>query len=126
MYGKNSFNKMPLAPMSCVMSVYNKPAAGRTWGDHAIDWYCMEISREHYMCYKILVKNTRCIQVPDTVLFKHQYITVLTGSKADAIVAMAKNEHRSSKMKHQQILEKQNMNNSLNWQQSSTSLQYSS
>ena len=89
MYGQHDFNKMPLAPMGCAVHMHNKPAVQKTWDDHASEGYYTETSREHYWCYKIWTKKTRSIQSADTIVFKHQYITTPTVTKADAIVAMA-------------------------------------
>ena len=77
---------MPLAPIGCVVLLHNKPETRRTWDDHVIEGYYNKTSREHW-CYKIWFKNTRSIEVADTIFFKHQYITVPTITKADAIVA---------------------------------------
>ena len=90
MYRQHDFNKITLAPMECVMSVYNEPATRRIWDEHAIDGYYIKTSWENYWFYKIWAKNTRIIQVADMVFFKHHYITITTVSKADVIVAVAK------------------------------------
>ena len=45
-----------------------------------MDGIYIETSREHYCCNKIWTKKMRSIQVTDTVVFKHQYITIPTVS----------------------------------------------
>ena len=89
MYGQHGFNKMPLAPMGCAVLIQNKPATWKTWEDHASKGYNIETSRVHYRCYKIWMTKTRSIQVANTLLFKHQYITTPTVTKAETIVAVA-------------------------------------
>ena len=87
-YWQHDFNKMPLAPIGYAVLVYNKPLARKRWDDHEIDGYYIKMSWEHYRCYKICSKNMRSTWVADMAVFKHQYITVPTVSKADAIVSV--------------------------------------
>ena len=78
MYGQYDYNKLLPAPMGCAAMVYNKPDTRQTWDDHAINGYYFETLREHYQCYKIWIKETRSIQVADTVHIKYLYIIMLT------------------------------------------------
>ena len=43
---QHNFHKMPLASMSCAVLLKNKPDTRKTWDDHAMDGYYIEISRE--------------------------------------------------------------------------------
>ena len=89
MYGHHNFNRMPLAPLRCTVLLHNKPAIRKTWENHTSEGYYIEMSREHYRCYKIWSTKIRSTQVADTVFFKHHYITMPTVSKADKIVVAA-------------------------------------
>ena len=86
MCGHHDFNKMPLAPMECVVLLHNKPDIRKTWDDFAAEGYYIKISKEHYRCCKILLKNTKSIHIFDTLFFKQKYITMPEISKADAVV----------------------------------------
>ena len=48
MYRQHDFNKMPSAPMGCVVMLHNKPDIRKTWDNHAIEGYYVEKSKEHY------------------------------------------------------------------------------
>ena len=85
MYQQHNFNRIPSAPMGCSVMLHNKLDIRKTWDNHTIKGYYIKTSRDHYRCYKIWVKNTRSIQIADTML-SHRYITVLEISKTDAIV----------------------------------------
>ena len=90
MYGQHNYNKMLLAPMGCAAMIHNKPDSRQTCDDNATNGYYLETSREHCWCYKVWIKQTQSIQVTDTVYFKHQYVTIPTYAKADAIVSASK------------------------------------
>ena len=46
---------------------------------------------EHCRWHKILVKDTKSVQIGNTVLFKHEYLTIPTVTAADALLVAAKN-----------------------------------
>ena len=91
MYGQHNYNKMPIPPMGCTALIHIKPNIRKTWDSNKIDRYYIGTFQEHYMCYKLWVKQTRSIQVMDMAYFKHQYITMPTYTKADAIMATVQN-----------------------------------
>ena len=85
MNGQHDFNKMPLTPIGCAILLHNKLDNRKSWDTHACEGFYLKTSQEHYKCYKVWVKETRSMQIADTVFFKHRYITILEVSKADAI-----------------------------------------
>ena len=88
MYGQHDYNKMPMAPMGCAALIHVKPNIRKTWDCNVIDGYYLGKSQEQYRCYKVWVKQTQSIRVKDMTFFKHQYITMPTCTKADAIMAV--------------------------------------
>jgi hypothetical protein len=69
------YNKMPLAPMGCVVQIYQSSEIQTSWGANAIDRLYFQMSPEHYQCHVIYVKQTKSERVSDTVFFNTKYIT---------------------------------------------------
>jgi hypothetical protein len=86
-HGSFDYNRMPLAPLGCTVQFHNKPSRRKTFGKHSSDGWYIKTSPEHYRAHVFFVKATRAKRITDTVFFKHKYITQLTVTKADAIVA---------------------------------------
>ena len=68
-----------------------KPNRRASWGEHAMDGWYIKILPEHYRCHEIFVKTMRHTPISDTVSVKHNYITQLTVTPADAIVKALQN-----------------------------------
>ena len=47
------------------------------------------MSKEHYRCHKVWVKDTRSVRVGNAVFFKHKYLTMPTLTNADTLVNAA-------------------------------------
>ncbi len=85
-HGNFDYNKMPLAPMGCVVQLYESINRRETWADNSTDGWYLGTSNKHYRCHIIYVKKTRSKRISDTVFFKHRYITQPTLMQADIIV----------------------------------------
>ncbi len=70
-HGNFDYNKMPLAPMGCVVQLYENNNRRGTWADNSTDGWYLRTSNEHYRCHIIYVKKTRSKRTSDTVFFKH-------------------------------------------------------
>jgi hypothetical protein len=81
-----NYNKMPLAPMGCVVQIRKKIEKRGSWAFSSIDGWYLRTSTEHYQCHVIYVKKTRSERISDTVHFKHHYITQPTLTPEDTIV----------------------------------------
>jgi hypothetical protein len=77
---------MSLAPMGCAVQLYESINKRGTWADNSTDGWYLGTSNKHYRCHIIYVKKTRSKRIPDTVFFKHQYITQPTLTQADIII----------------------------------------
>ena len=84
-HGSFDYNRMPIAPMGCEVQFHIKPARRKSFGEHSEDGFYLRTSEEHYRMHVIFVKKSKAKQLPDTVFFKHHYITQPTVTPADAI-----------------------------------------
>ena len=89
MWGVHDYNKHPLAPMGCEVEMQVMPSVRETWAAHSVSGYYVGVSKEHYRCHKIWVKDTKSVRVGNTVFFKHKYLTMPTLTNADALVNAA-------------------------------------
>ncbi|KAL7475660.1 hypothetical protein ACHAW6_001574 [Cyclotella cf. meneghiniana] len=85
-HGPFDYDRMPLAPIRCVLQFHVKTGHRRTWGEHSTDGRYIGASPEHYRTHHIFVKATRSHCLSDTVFFKHKFITQPMVTPADAIV----------------------------------------
>eukprot|EP00804_Cyclotella_cryptica_P025968 CCRYP_002793-RD/>CCRYP_002793-RD protein AED:0.25 eAED:0.25 QI:0/-1/0/1/-1/1/1/0/824 len=85
-HGNFDYNRMPLAPMGCVVQFHVKPDRRKTWGEHSMDGWYIQTSPEHYRCHVVFVKKTQAKRVTDTLFFRHKYITQPRVTPADIII----------------------------------------
>ncbi len=85
-HGHFDYNRMPLAPMGCLVQFHIKPNRRKTWGEHSSDGWYLTTSPDHYRCHYIFVKATRAKRISDTVFFKHKQITQPTLTTEDLII----------------------------------------
>ena len=57
---------------------------------HSATGYHIGVSLEHYRCYRIWIKEMRSERIRNTVIFKHNYLTMPTITNADAVLIAAK------------------------------------
>ncbi|KAL7490234.1 hypothetical protein ACHAW6_015984 [Cyclotella cf. meneghiniana] len=88
--GPHDYNWMPLAPLGREVQVHDKPMRRKSWDPYSSNGWYIGTSSEHYYCFRVYHKESRAEQVPDTVYFKHRYITMQTVTKADAVIKAAK------------------------------------
>jgi hypothetical protein len=79
-------NKMPLAPMGCVVQVHENREQRETWAANSSDGWYLCTSPEHYRCHIIYSKSTRSKRVSNTVHFNYKDITEPTLMPEDTIV----------------------------------------
>jgi hypothetical protein len=66
------YNKMLLAPMGCVVHIYQSSERQATWAANSIDGWYLQTSPDHYQCHVIHVKQTKSERVSDTVFFQNK------------------------------------------------------
>ena len=91
MYGIHNYNQHHIVLMGYAVAVemHAMPSARDTWESHTVSGYYLGVSKEHYRCHKVWVKDTRSVRVGNTVFFKHKYLTIPTLTNADALVNAA-------------------------------------
>jgi hypothetical protein len=85
-HGAFDYNKMPLAPMGCVVQILKRSEKRGSWAFNSIDRWHLHTSPEHYRWHVIYVKKTRSERISDTLHFKHKYIAQPTLMPEDTIV----------------------------------------
>ena len=74
-HGQHDCNGMPLAPWWCHAMAHNNPETRTSWGPRASEGFYVGTSTEHYLCFKISMKETQSIQESqysfNTDTFKH-------------------------------------------------------
>jgi hypothetical protein len=99
--------------MGCAVQIYKSRERRGTWAEHTTDGWYLETSKEDYCCHKVHVKQTNSERVPDTVFFKHRYITqpsvtlaeILTKA-IDDLTAALKNQRNTEGIKEMEALRK--------------------
>ncbi len=89
--GNFDYNKMPLAPMGCVVQLHQSSKRHATWAANSIHGWYLQTSPKHYQCHVIYMKQTKSERVSDTVIFKTKYITQSTITPADTIIKALNN-----------------------------------
>jgi hypothetical protein len=101
-HGKFEYNKMPLAPMGCAVQVHEHPQKQRTWAEHSVDGWYLQMSHEHYCCHVVFIKKTRSERVLDTVVFKHCYLTAPEVTPEDSLIQTLNNV-KAAVTKHKNV-----------------------
>ena len=89
--GQHDYNAKSCVPIGMGSLVHDKPNRRKTFAAHCRKGYVLGTSFEHYRAWNIWMINTRATQVSATVFHKHKYISNLTATPADAIIAAAGN-----------------------------------
>lgn len=63
MNGVFNYNRTPLAPLGIKVLVHEMPTYRGTWEEHAKEGWYIGPAKEHYQCYKILMKKTKGIRI---------------------------------------------------------------
>jgi hypothetical protein len=79
-------NKMPLAPMVCVVQIHKRSEKRGSWALNSRDGWYLHTSLQHFRCHVIYIEKTRSERISDTVHFKHKYITQPTLMPEDTTV----------------------------------------
>ena len=67
MHGKHNYNTNPFAPLGCAVEMHVVPSRQKTWEAHTKTGYYLENSWKHYRCREILITDTQCVRVGQTV-----------------------------------------------------------
>ena len=69
LWGHHDYNAHTMAPLDHAVEMHVKPSKQKTFGQHSVPGFYVEVSVEHCRCHKIWVKDT-------TVFFKYKYLTM--------------------------------------------------
>jgi hypothetical protein len=72
--GLFDFNKTPLAPEGCRVSINAKPATHRSWNYRAKQGFYVGPALDHYRCYKLVKSGTKQKVISNTVEYAYLQI----------------------------------------------------
>jgi hypothetical protein len=84
--GPFDFNKIPLGLVVCCTLIHANPASCRSWDFRAKNGFYIGPALESYRCFKLVIADTKSQVIPDTVEFRHSYLSVPAPSMEDQIV----------------------------------------
>ena len=87
--GTFNYNNTPLAPPGIKVLSYKMPSHRASWADHGEEGWYIAPARQHYQCYKVLIKRTKGIRTPPSVKFFPEN-TMPSNSSTDRMVAAAR------------------------------------
>ena len=90
-YGQHDYNSEPFVPIGMEYLVHDKPNRRNIFAAHCRNGYVLVTSFEHYRAWKIWIINTQATRVSAIVFHKHKYLSNLTATPADVIIAAAGN-----------------------------------
>ena len=69
MSGTFDYKKTPLAPLGIKVLAYEMPLHRASWASHGKEGWYVGPAREHYQCYRVLIKSTKSVRTPPKVKF---------------------------------------------------------
>jgi hypothetical protein len=85
--GQHDCNKHPFVPIRTELLVHIKPDKQQPYAQHCDKGYVISTLFEHYQCQRVWMKGTHATRVSGVVWFKHKYLTNLSVTPEDQIVA---------------------------------------
>ena len=65
----------PIGPLGCQIIIHKKPSVRNSWDFHVKYGWSLSFSLEHYRCQHVAPKDTKAVQVSDTLEYWHHYLT---------------------------------------------------
>ena len=73
----------PILPLGCRIIIHNKPSVSNSWGFRGKDGWSLCCSLEHYRCQRVAPKDTKDVQLSNTLEYRHHYLTQPTLTPED-------------------------------------------
>ena len=102
--GPISYNHAPVGPLGWKVIIHQKTNARPSWYFRGKDGWNVGMSLEHYWCQLIVAKDTKAVQVSDTVEFCHHYRTRPTLTHTDRILHGMNNLYCALKDLHSLVI----------------------
>ena len=90
MNGTFNYHTTPLAPLGIKVLAYELPTHRALWAEHGKEGWYIGPARDHYQCYKILIKSKKRIRIPPKVAFFPERTSMPTNSSTDRLLQAAK------------------------------------
>jgi hypothetical protein len=88
-YEQHNYNKHPVVPFGMEALVHDKPHKHHTYTKHCCKAFVLGTSTKHYRCWKFWSPITRTTCISGVAFFKHKYLTNLTVTPKDQVIAVA-------------------------------------
>ena len=85
-HGSFNYDATTISPLGCNIIAHRKKWTRNSWDFRgAAGWY-VGVALQHYRCHTIVEKNTRAVQISDTVELRHHHLTQPEVTPMDRIV----------------------------------------
>ena len=76
----------PIGPLGCQIIIHKKPSVSNSCYFRGKDGWGLGCSLEHYQCQRVAPKDTKAVQVSDTLKYWHHYLTQPTLTPEDCVL----------------------------------------
>jgi hypothetical protein len=90
-YGHQDYNRHLFIPIGMEALVHNKPHKHCTFTEHCKKAFVLGTFPDHYQCWKFWSTMTRATQILGAAFFKHKYLSNLSATPKDLVIAAAAN-----------------------------------
>ena len=80
------YTATPIGSPGCRIIILKKPSVRNTWDFRRKDGWSLGCSLEHYWCQRVAPKDTKSVQISDTLKYRHHYITQPTLTTEDRVL----------------------------------------
>ena len=76
----------PIGPLGCRLILHKKTSVRNSWDFRRKDGWILDCYLEHYRCQRVASKDTKAVQVSDTLEYWHHYLTQRTLTPEDHVL----------------------------------------
>jgi hypothetical protein len=88
-YKHHNYNWHPFVPIGMEALVHDKPHKCRIYAEHCTKAFVLGTSTKHYQCWKFWTPTTPTTHISGAAFFKHKYLTNLSVTPEDQVIAAA-------------------------------------
>ena len=76
----------PIGPLGCRITIHKKPSVRNTWEFRGKDGWSLGCSLEHYRRQRVAPKDTKAVQISNTLKYRNHYLTQPTPKPEDCVL----------------------------------------
>ena len=85
-YAAFDYTVTPIGNLGCRVIIHKKVSVCNSWDFCRKDGWILGCSREHYHCQRVALKDTKSVQMSDTLDYRQHYLTQPTLTPEDCIL----------------------------------------